>query len=100
MNLRTVKLLKSPEIRRYTGKQVGNHLLGTMETYQLHKKSSFKARKTHVGYWIFSESGRRIRFTQVLFMVHMSLMMPGSGVRSHASQIRKLLATCMRILPD
>lgn len=54
MNLSTVKLLKSAEIRRYTGKQVGDHFLGTMETYQLHKKSSFKTRKTHVvpGYFL------------------------------------------------
>lgn len=56
----------------------------------------FQSQKDTYGYWIFSESGRRIRFTQILFMIHTSLMMPGSGVRSHASQIRKLLATCMK----
>lgn len=84
--MRTVKLLKSPEFRRSTGKHAGNHLLGKIETLPTSQEIKFQSEKDTHGYWIFSESGRRIRFTQILYMGHTSLMMLDSGIRSHGSK--------------
>lgn len=56
--------LKLPEIRLYIRKQVGNHFLGTQETYQPNKKSIFKARRTRVWwldiFWIWQKNGAHI----------------------------------------
>lgn len=71
-------------------KTVGNHLLGTQETYQPNEKSSFKARKTRVVTRHFLNLAEE-KGSQILFIVHVNLR-PGSGIcRICVSKIRKFM---------